>query len=163
MRFPMTTHEHLRRAACALAVLLAGSGAVRAEGQEIGEEPGTREGALFLLLPVGAQGVGLGRAMTALHSEEGAFWNPASLAEQSERRAMVYRGDQISGEATAANVLLPGRAWVRSACPTSCSTAAARTCGTNSGMSWDPFRCETTWGSRASRPRCRDALTPVST
>ncbi len=107
MRFPMTTHEHLRRTACAMAVMLAAAGAVRAEGQEIGEEPGTREGALFLLLPVGAQGVGLGRAMTALQSEEGAFWNPASLAEQSERRAMVYRGDQISGEATAANVLLP--------------------------------------------------------
>ena len=78
-----------------------------ASGQETGEVAGAGEGALFLLLPVGAQGVGLGRAMTALPSEEGAFWNPAGLAEQTERRAMVYRGDQLAGEATALNVLVP--------------------------------------------------------
>ena len=71
---------------------------------------GAEEGALFLLLPVGAQGVGLGRAMTALPSEEGAFWNPAGLAEQTERRAMVYRGEQLAGDATAFNVLFP---WSR--------------------------------------------------
>ena len=75
--------------------------------QEVGEGAEAQEGALFLLLPVGAQGVGLGRAMTALPSEEGAFWNPAGLAEQSERRAMVYRGEQLAGDATAINVLLP--------------------------------------------------------
>lgn len=103
----MTTHEGLRPLVLLLAILLASAGPAHAEGQETGEGSDVREGALFLLLPVGAQGVGLGRAMTALQSDEGAFWNPASLAEQSERRAMVYRGDQLSGEATAVNVLLP--------------------------------------------------------
>lgn len=81
-----------------------------AQAQEIGEGTGAQEGALFLLLPFGAQGVGLGRAMTALPSEEAAFWNPAALAEQDRRRAMVYRGDQLAGEATALNVVLP---WER--------------------------------------------------
>ncbi len=103
----MTTREGVRRVALLLAVLLAGSGSASVRGQETAEEAGVREGALFLLLPVGAQGVGLGRAMTALQSDEGAFWNPASLAGQPERRAMVYRGDQLSGEATAVNVLFP--------------------------------------------------------
>ena len=103
----MTKREGLRRVLLLLAILLAAAGPVPAGGQEAGEGSDVREGALFLLLPVGAQGVGLGRAMTALESDEGAFWNPASLAEQSERRAMVYRGDQLSGEATAVNVLLP--------------------------------------------------------
>ena len=78
--------------------------------QEIGDEEGAREGALFLLLPVGAQGVGLGRAMTALASDEAAFWNPAGLAEQTRRRVMIYRGSQLAGDATAVNVLLP---WER--------------------------------------------------
>ena len=75
--------------------------------QEIGEGAGAQEGALFLLLPFGAQGVSLGRAMTALPSEEAAFWNPAALAEHRSRRAMVYRGDQLAGEAMAVNILLP--------------------------------------------------------
>ena len=78
--------------------------------QEIGDESGAGEGALFLLLPVGAHGVGLGRAMTALASEEAAFWNPAGLAEQKQRRAMIYRGSQLAGDATAVNLLLP---WQR--------------------------------------------------
>lgn len=77
--------------------------------QEAGDEAGGSEEALFLLLPVGAQGVGLGRAMTALASEEGAFWNPAGLAEETDRRVMVYRGDQLAGEATAVSILLPWR------------------------------------------------------
>ena len=90
-----------------LLVVLLAPPAGGASGQEIGEGAGAQEGALFLLLPVGAQGVGMGRAMTALGSEEGAFWNPAALAGQTKPRAMVYRGDQLAGEATAVNVLLP--------------------------------------------------------
>ena len=78
--------------------------------QEIGDESGAGEGALFLLLPVGARGVGLGRAMTALASEEAAFWNPAGLAEQTRRSVLVYRGSQLAGDATAVSVLLP---WER--------------------------------------------------
>ena len=74
------------------------------------QETGAEEGALFLLLPVGAQGVGLGRAMTALATEEAAFWNPAGLAQQSRRTVMVYRGSQLAGDATALSVLLP---WER--------------------------------------------------
>lgn len=89
----------------ALVSLALAPGALRA--QEIGDETGAGEGALFLLLPVGAQGVGLGRAMTALATEEAAFWNPAGLAQQSRRTVMVYRGNQIAGDATALSVVLP--------------------------------------------------------
>ncbi len=98
-----------RRAGVPLLLTLSNFSLAGASGQEVGEGAGAQEGALFLLLPVGAQGVGLGRAMTALPSEEGAFWNPAALAEQTQRRAMVYRGDQLAGEATAVNLLFPWR------------------------------------------------------
>ena len=61
-----------------LVLLLAAlAGASPAVGQQ--QEGTAGEGALFLLLPVGAEAVSLGRAMTAMEGSEGAFWNPAGL------------------------------------------------------------------------------------
>ena len=92
----------------AVVALLAALGPPIASGQEGGEpdEGAEPEGALFLLLPVGAQGIGSGRAMTALASEEAAFWNPAGLAVQQERRLMIYSGKHLD-QSTALNVLWP--------------------------------------------------------
>ena len=67
------------------------------------------EGALFLLLPVGAQGVSLGRAMTWVAGPEGAFWNPAGLAGIDRSQAVLVRGDHPAGTATAATVLWAAR------------------------------------------------------
>jgi hypothetical protein len=67
------------------------------------------EGALFLLLPSGAQGVGLGRAMTALSSAESAFWNPAGLADLESSRILLTRGEHVAGEATGFSAILSGR------------------------------------------------------
>lgn len=69
---------------------------------------GGGEGALFLLLPSGAQGVGLGRAMTALGSSESAFWNPAGLVSIQGNRALLVRGEHVAGEATGVSVLRGG-------------------------------------------------------
>jgi hypothetical protein len=68
-------------------------------------EPVATEGALFLLLPVGAHGVAMGRAMTAMPTQEAAFWNPAGLASLEKGRFMVYRGDHLAGTATAFSLL----------------------------------------------------------
>ena len=108
--YPMTFHERCRRVAGLLLLPLGLVLAGPATAQEVVDDGDTQEGALFLLLPIGAQGVGLGRAMTALHNPEGAFWNPAGIAEETERRALVYRGDQLAGAATAASFLFP---WQR--------------------------------------------------
>ncbi len=70
-----------------------------------GQDPSSTEGALFLLLPVGAQGVSMGRAMTALRSSEAAFWNPAGLAGVTDSRAVLLRGDHAVGTATAVSLL----------------------------------------------------------
>ena len=102
MRLP----EPVSRAACLLVLV----SLMLVPGVLPAQETGAEEGALFLLLPVGAQGVGLGRAMTALATEEAAFWNPAGLAQQGRRTVMVYRGSQLAGDATALSVLLP---WER--------------------------------------------------
>lgn len=74
------------------------------QGQD--SEVGSTEGALFLLLPVGAQGVALGRAMTAVPSSESAFWNPAGLAGMEESRLVVMRGDHLVGEGTALSAFM---------------------------------------------------------
>jgi hypothetical protein len=66
------------------------------------------EGALFLLLPSGAQGVAVGRAMTARSSSESAFWNPAGLAGLESSRVLLFRGDHVAGEATGISALLAG-------------------------------------------------------
>jgi len=72
------------------------------------QEGSAGEGALFLLLPVGAQGVALGRAMTAVEGEEAAFWNPAGLDGVTRSRVVVFRGDQVAGTATAVSLLFAG-------------------------------------------------------
>lgn len=100
----MTSRDAVRLLA---AMLLAAP--APALGQELADDGDTEEGAPFLLLPVGAQGIGLGRAMTALAGEEGVFWNPAGVAAETERRALIYRGEQLAGSATAASFLFPWR------------------------------------------------------
>jgi hypothetical protein len=67
--------------------------------------PSSTEGALFLLLPVGAKGVALGRAMTAMQGPESVWWNPAGLAAVQHSRFVMIRGDQVTGTETAASLL----------------------------------------------------------
>ncbi len=105
----------LTRSVKPLAMALVGAlPAVPAAGQDFEDapaftrassEPVATEGALFLLLPVGAQGVAMGRAMTAIPTQEASFWNPAGLAGMEQGRFMVYRGEHLAGTATAFSLL----------------------------------------------------------
>jgi len=69
-------------------------------------EPSSTEGALTLLLPVGARAIGMGRAVTASPGPESAFWNPAGLAHLEGGSFFVYRGNHLAGEATAFSLIL---------------------------------------------------------
>jgi len=69
------------------------------------EQSSSSEGALFLLLPVGAQSVAMGRAMTAMTGPESSFWNPAGLASVARSSVVVFRGDHAVGTATALSAL----------------------------------------------------------
>ncbi|MEQ1856009.1 MAG: hypothetical protein ABL963_06050 [Longimicrobiales bacterium] len=92
----------------ALPLLLLGltvAAPLQGQGSGVGS---SGEGALFLLLPVGAQAVALGRAMTAVEGAEGAFWNPAGLAGVERSALVVFRGDQVAGTATAVSGLFTG-------------------------------------------------------
>ncbi len=118
MPFPSTTRRSEFASLPALWLLLAGlapsPGSAQGPGFAATAEPATiaargmpaNEGALFLILPVGAQAIAMGRAMTALPSQESAFWNPAGLAGVEDRRFFFYRGDQVAGRATAFSFLV---------------------------------------------------------
>ncbi len=69
-------------------------------------EPSSTEGALTLLLPIGARGIGMGRAVTTSAGAESVFWNPAGLARLEGGSFTVYRGNHLAGEATGFSVIL---------------------------------------------------------
>lgn len=86
-------------------LILAGVVPGRVAAQDGGSRV-TQEGALFLLLPVGGQAVALARAVTALGSAEGAFWNPAGLGAVERNQVLLYHGNQLTGDTTGFSVLL---------------------------------------------------------
>ena len=88
-----------------LAALLSLTAAVPAAAQDRDDDGSAPEGALFLVLPLGAKGLALGRAVTALPGAESVWWNPAGTAELEESRVTVFRREDAVGEATAASVL----------------------------------------------------------
>lgn len=89
------------------AVVFATGAVVPGQVEAQDELPAGNEGALFLLLPVGARGVSLGRAMTAMDGPESVWWNPAGLAGITDGRALLLRDDDLAGVSTALTVLLP--------------------------------------------------------
>lgn len=68
------------------------------------------EGALFLLLPTGAQAVGMGQTMVAgTPGSEGIWWNPSSIAGQSKRELAIHHSTTLAGVGDALSFVLPSR------------------------------------------------------
>lgn len=66
------------------------------------------EGALFLLLPTGAQAVGMGQAFVAAKpGSEGIWWNPASIAGQEKRELAIHYSKTVAGIGNALTFVLP--------------------------------------------------------
>lgn len=66
------------------------------------------EGAIFLLLPVGARAVGLGQAMVAENGgTEAVWWNPAALARAQRREAAIHHSQDIVATGDAISLLVP--------------------------------------------------------
>jgi hypothetical protein len=76
------------------------------------QSPSGSEGSLFLLLPTGAQAVGMGQAMVAGRpGSEGIWWNPASIAEQEKRELAIHHSKTIAGVGDALTFVLPTRSY----------------------------------------------------
>jgi hypothetical protein len=88
----------------ALSALLAGT--ARAQGAT------GSEGALFLLLPTGAQAVGMGQAMVAgKPGSEGIWWNPASIAGEAKRELAIHHSKTVAGVGDALTFVAPLRSY----------------------------------------------------
>src|SRR5881275_568140 len=74
------------------------------------QTPTGSEGSLFLLLPTGAQAVGMGQAMVAIKpGSEGIWWNPASIADQTQKELAIHHSKTIAGVGDALSFVLPTR------------------------------------------------------
>lgn len=67
-----------------------------------------QEGALFLLLPVGARSVGLGQAVVADRpGSEAVWWNPAAIGAATRREAAIHHSQSVVGTGDAVTILVP--------------------------------------------------------
>ncbi len=66
------------------------------------------DGALFLLLPVGARAVGMGQAMVAEQpGSEAVWWNPSAIARQDKKEIGIHHSQTIAATGDAITVLFP--------------------------------------------------------
>src|SRR6185436_17832228 len=72
------------------------------------QSPTGSEGSLFLLLPTGAQAVGMGQAMVATKpGSEGIWWNPASIGMQKQQELAIHHSKTIAGVGDALSFVIP--------------------------------------------------------
>jgi hypothetical protein len=72
------------------------------------QTPTGSEGSLFLLLPTGAEAVGMGQAMVASKpGSEGIWWNPASIGAQTQKELAIHHSKTIAGVGDALTFVLP--------------------------------------------------------
>lgn len=80
--------------------------------QALTQTPSGSEGALFLLLPTGAQAVGMGQAMVAAKpGSEGIWWNPASIGGQGKKELAIHHSKTVAGVADALTFVAPTRRY----------------------------------------------------
>lgn len=66
------------------------------------------DGALFLLLPVGAQTVGMGQATVAERLGSESIWsNPAALGRQEKREAAIHHSETIAARGDVITLVIP--------------------------------------------------------
>jgi len=69
---------------------------------------GAQDGALFLLLPVGARAVAMGQAVVANRpGSEAVWWNAGSLARASKREAAIHHSQSVIGTGDAITLIVP--------------------------------------------------------
>src|SRR3954466_5412952 len=76
----------------------------------LAQTPTGSEGSLFLLLPTGAQAVGMGQAVVAAKpGSEGVWWNPASISGLDKRELAIHHSTTVAGVGDALSLVLPSR------------------------------------------------------
>jgi len=85
-------------------------GAVQLSGQSRAAAQGSSDGALFLLLPVGAQTVGMAQAAVAERLGSEAVWsNPSGIARLAKREVAIHHSETIAARGDVVTLLAPIR------------------------------------------------------
>jgi hypothetical protein len=88
-------------------ILLAAAGALLST---VSEAQSSSDGALFLLLPTGAQTVGMAQATVAERLGTESVWsNPAAIARADKREAAIHHSETVAARGDVITVLLPKR------------------------------------------------------
>lgn len=98
----------MRRRRYRRAVAIVGAALAAAADVAHGQTGLGQEGALFLLLPVGARSVGLGQAVVADRpGSESVWWNPAAIGAATRREAAIHHSQSVAGTGDAVTILVP--------------------------------------------------------
>src|SRR5215203_447377 len=100
----------MRRRRSSLVVALAGAFALISGVAAVSRAQSglAQEGALFLLLPVGARSVGMGQAVVADRSgSESVWWNPSAIGAATRREAAIHHSQSVAGTGDAVTVVVP--------------------------------------------------------
>ena len=98
----------MRRLRCNRGIALAVALVVAVAGFAHGQTGLAQEGALFLLLPVGARSVGMGQAVVADRpGSESVWWNPAAIGAATRREAAIHHSQSVAGTGDAVTVVIP--------------------------------------------------------
>ncbi len=88
--------------------ILAGAILLLASGTAAAQDGSSSDGALFLLLPVGAQTVGMGQATVAARLGSESIWsNPAAIARQEKREAAIHHSETIAARGDVITLVFP--------------------------------------------------------
>jgi hypothetical protein len=106
---PRRSNERWRHAARAVAIAVVAAGGLVASARTARAQGDlAQEGALFLLLPVGARAVGVGQAVVAARpGSEAVWWNPSALARASKREIAIHHSQSIIGTGDAVSIVIP--------------------------------------------------------
>ncbi len=105
MRPPRFSVRPLSRRAALLALAAAAVAPATATAQG-----SSSDGALFLLLPVGAQTVGMGQATVAERLGSESIWsNPAAIARHEKREVAIHHSETIAARGDVITLVIPRR------------------------------------------------------
>src|SRR5437762_9821561 len=96
--------RRLSRAALTAALFAAGAQWAEAQGTS-----GTDAG-VFLLLPTGAQAVGMGQAYVAVEGgSESVWWNPAGLGGQTKHELAIHHSQTVAATGDVLALVIPSK------------------------------------------------------
>ena len=100
--------RHRSRATSPLPWIILVTGIGLAASTASAQSSNSSDGALFLLLPVGARAVGMGQAMVGERpGSEAVWWNPSAISRQDKKEIAIHHSQTIAATGDAITFVYP--------------------------------------------------------